>query len=316
MDRKFRHIDSIKSQLLNPALTSHFMCRILTPGRVSEWMSDSASIGHGLPATDMLDYLSIACSDASLPGSNLMTHEQSNDFHGITQRMAYRRDYGSSLDFTFIVDGGGVTASGGSHHLISFFENWLRYIVNEKVPGQNGRNPAISDSTEYPTMEKFGSYSRVNYYNEYASGRLYIQKFERNYEDAGGIQYEFLNAYPTAISAMPVSYEASQLLKCTVSFTYERYYVAPITSSPAPATAISQTPGVPAIPFTGMDENLAIWALSNQGMLNNQTVTRPGNYLALQQQILADANTQYPVGSPQRAVLLGKARVYNPSVIF
>ena len=37
------------------------------------------------------------------------------------------------------------------------------------------------------------------------------------------ITYEFIGAYPISISSMPVSYEASSLLKCTVSMSYLRY---------------------------------------------------------------------------------------------
>jgi hypothetical protein len=34
-----------------------------------------------------------------------------------------------------------------------------------------------------------------------------------------------VNSYPISITSMPVSYDASSLLKCTVSFSYIRYYV-------------------------------------------------------------------------------------------
>ena len=39
------------------------------------------------------------------------------------------------------------------------------------------------------------------------------------------LTYKFVNAYPIAISSMPVSYDSSSVLKCTVSFTYIRYYI-------------------------------------------------------------------------------------------
>ena len=39
------------------------------------------------------------------------------------------------------------------------------------------------------------------------------------------IEYEFLDAFPIAMNSMPISYEASQLLKCTVSMAYTRYIV-------------------------------------------------------------------------------------------
>ena len=36
--------------------------------------------------------------------------------------------------------------------------------------------------------------------------------------------YNFVNSYPLSITSMPVSYDTSSLLKCTVSFSYIRYY--------------------------------------------------------------------------------------------
>ena len=42
----------------------------------------------------------------------------------------------------------------------------------------------------------------------------------------GSLTYEFIKSYPIGVSAMPVSYDTSGLLKCTVSMTYLRYVVA------------------------------------------------------------------------------------------
>ena len=39
------------------------------------------------------------------------------------------------------------------------------------------------------------------------------------------LEYTFVNAYPFTISSMPVSYDSSSLLKCTVSFSYLRYVI-------------------------------------------------------------------------------------------
>ena len=37
------------------------------------------------------------------------------------------------------------------------------------------------------------------------------------------LEYRFLNAYPISINSMPVTYDGSQLLKCTVNFNFSRY---------------------------------------------------------------------------------------------
>ena len=42
------------------------------------------------------------------------------------------------------------------------------------------------------------------------------------------LEYEFVRSFPIAISSMPVSYDASNLLSCNVSFSYIRYVVHPV----------------------------------------------------------------------------------------
>ena len=39
------------------------------------------------------------------------------------------------------------------------------------------------------------------------------------------LEYTFVQAFPRDITAIPVSYEASQVLKCNVSFSFIRYVV-------------------------------------------------------------------------------------------
>jgi hypothetical protein len=259
-------VADIKSQLLNPALTSHFQCYFQPPPLVVDWMRQQSDAGVGFPYNE--EFISISCMDASLPGSSLMTHEQTNDFHGITERHAYRRDYGSGVDFTFIVD--------SNHNIIFFFESWLRYIVNERV-AVDENYPSITNSAM--------SYSRVNYPRNYRSpGGLYIHKFERDYEASSPIVYQFFNAYPTSISSMPVSYEASQLLKCTITFTYTRYMVSRGTlPSISPQNNTALPAGVTNTVGTSgaYSQDKLIWALSNQGMINSVGTKEQRNILSV-----------------------------------
>jgi hypothetical protein len=77
---------------------------------------------------------------------------------------------------------------------------------------------------------------------------LSVTKFERStYADVGGrsastLVYDFIRTYPISITSMPVSYESSSLLKCTVSMTYIRYLVnktADVMSGPTEGTTTS-----------------------------------------------------------------------------
>ena len=59
-------------------------------------------------------------------------------------------------------------------------------------------------------------------------GSLEITKFEKNIDSRRTVKpltYQFVNVFPLSVNSMPVSYDASQLLKCTVSMAYTRYFI-------------------------------------------------------------------------------------------
>lgn len=220
-------IKDLKSKLLRPALTSHFICEF-TPPR-TKFITDRVST-----APDKLyDRLALACSDASLPGSSLTTNEINDDFTGVTERHAYRRLYDDRADFTFYVD-------ADEYYVIRFFESWIGYAVNEQY----------RSNREYTY--------RANWPNNYCVDTLTITKFERDYElgetgvlnvipskfNVRALQYNFVKAFPISINSMPVSYEQSQLLKCTVSFTYSRYWLSNLTGGASSAQENPKAPGV------------------------------------------------------------------------
>jgi len=193
----------IKSKLLQPALTSHFICEFTPPQPVNQFLSQRATAGFdGGQYTGLnQELMQLSCSEASLPGSSLATNEINNDYTGVTERHAYRRLYDDRADFTFYVD--------SNYYVIDFFENWISYVVGENnLRGQEDR---------------YYNY-RVNFPEQYKTDHLYITKFERDYAGKN-LSYKFINAYPISINSMPVSYDSSQLLKCTVSFTYSRYVI-------------------------------------------------------------------------------------------
>tara|TARA_B100001996_G_scaffold291357_1_gene231550 strand:- start:515 stop:988 length:474 start_codon:yes stop_codon:yes gene_type:complete len=61
----------------------------------------------------------------------------------------------------------------------------------------------------------------MNYPNAYKTDALYITKFEKDVKNS--MSYQFIGAFPVSIAATPVSYDQSDILKCTVSFSYMRY---------------------------------------------------------------------------------------------
>ena len=192
-------LSDLKASILSPALTSHFQCWFYPPPQVR-------SLLEGDERDDR--FISLSCSEASLPGTSLATNEMVNDHTGVTERHAYRRQYDTTSSFTFYVD--------HDYTMLTFFEKWIGFIVNEP-------NLDLSERSEFG-LNRDDYFYRVNFPKEYQTA-IYIKKFEKDYNNGKMLQYKFLKSYPISIDSMPVTYEASQVLKCTVNFNFSRYWV-------------------------------------------------------------------------------------------
>lgn len=148
----------------------------------------------------------ILCSEASLPTSGFATAEVKGDFMGVPQEFAHTRLY-TDVDFTFYVD--------GDYNNLKIFEGWMDYI-------SSGSKAEINESDN-------SYYRRFRYPDTYKVDTMYITKFERDYKRK--LVYQFRNAFPKSMTAIPVSYGAADLLKVSVTFNYDRYLMSPDKSS-------------------------------------------------------------------------------------
>ena len=219
-----RSVADIKSKLLRPALTSHFEVQLSFPQAVRSYLGVNQ------------DDVNLSCCEASLPGSQLATLENNNDRTGVTEKHAYRRQFDDRIDLTFYVDAQNYMA-------IRFFEGWISYIMNEDQnanPFSDGDDPAQETT---PSLASRDYHYRVKYPNDYIADQgLKVIKFERDYQQQ--LTYEFIRSFPLSISSMPISFDASSLLKVTVSMSYIRYVVLKTPSKTAPLI-----PPVPATRF-------------------------------------------------------------------
>ena len=208
-----KSLSDIRATILRPAMTSQFMMYVDFPSEVKSHMS---SRGLADPQGGVLrGGLDFACSEASLPGSSLATLEQTSDHTGVTERHVHRRMFDDRIDLTFYVD-------AQNYLPIRAFEFWKEYITGEGTQQEFARA---------------NHFYRMNYVDDYATESLRIVKFERDFDGSfkgnsgvvngtqNGLTYNFVRAFPIAVASMPVSYDASSLLKCTVSMTYIRYYI-------------------------------------------------------------------------------------------
>ena len=261
----------------------------------------------------------LLCHEASLPGTSFGTADIFGVYQQVSQKYAHSRIY-PTISLTFYED--------RSYKMITFFEDWQNHMT---VTGTSSVN-----SSNY--------FYRMRYPSDYKCDTLFITKYERNYGissgSAGGfslfgfnipsfslgrnrgplLQYQFLKVFPLNVSAIPVSYGDTDILKVTVEFSYDRYLmknngigaddgVRPSqTTQEMPQTAAASAAAESAAPAAAPTErdDLAAWALSNKNMIKNQNVTSAGNYLQDQKDILANAQKNYPPGSPQLKALEAK----------
>ena len=222
---KVRTVGDIKTNLLHPALTSHFEVIIPKPTNAADF--DELLRDNKYPVNSVKgDQLNLLCSETILPGSNLATLDINNDHTGVTERHAYRRVYDDRIDFTFYVD-------ADNYLPIKYFELWMKFIVGESIAG----NVGVDDANYF---------YRVKYPKEYMCQQgLTVTKFERtgkgNSYGGSTLTYKFVNAFPFSVSSMPVSYDSSSLLKCTVSFSYIRYFIETLKTTLPPNA--NPTPG-------------------------------------------------------------------------
>lgn len=249
---RVRDVAFLKTKIMQPALTSYYEVYIQPPESAKSFINKSVF------PFDIVDILTISCSEASLPGSNLATHELNNDFTGVTQRHAYRRIYDDRSDFTFYVNHG--------YDQIRYFEAWMRYISGEQVSG----------------AENLNNFYRTRYPKQYKSPVISVTKFERSLgtkKTSGKMEYKFINAFPISISSMPVSYDSSQLLKVTVSFTYDRYVAGNVASNQptgepsAPSTAAGVVNPFNLTPLNQAAINASFTQNLNLGNYSSETFT-------------------------------------------
>ena len=221
---KPRSVNEIKSNLLRPVTSSHFEVTVPFPNEQTGFKNFLKFNGLDLSNIVNQDRLNLLCSDAVLPGSSLATLELDNDYTGVTERHAHRRVFDDRIDLSFYVD-------VENYSPIQFFELWMKYISAEQITETNQRGVGV------PAKNYF---YRMQYPDNYMSDKgLKVVKFEKDYQKT--LVYKFVRAFPISVTSMPVSYDSSSLLKCTVSLTYIRYYIESITGTQPPAPPVAQT---------------------------------------------------------------------------
>ena len=203
----------LKSRITNLAQTSVYQLKIQPPAGLFSLLKE---VGRDLDYNRAGENLELLCDSAVLPGSSFATHEPTNDYAGVTEKMAYRRMYDGTLELSFMVD--------RNYNVIEMLDGWLDFISGVGITGS--RQSYKSRHVNY----------RMTYPEQYRT-ELYLTKFEKDvsYPDDFGdviegvldppkqLLYTFVGAFPSSVTSTPVSYGPSDVLRVNVSFSYMRY---------------------------------------------------------------------------------------------
>jgi len=195
-----KRVDDLKSRILHVAQTSVYQVKLQPPPPVVKFLNHPGRAVNY--KSDEGTNIELMCSETNLPGSSLATHDVTNDYPGVTEKMAYRRIYDETIDFTFMVD--------RNYKVVEFLDGWMNYVTGD---GTTFSRDDMADPTRF---------YRMNYPSNYKTDNLYITKWEKD-NSSSSMTYQFIGAFPLSIVSMPVSYEGSSVLKCSASFSYIRY---------------------------------------------------------------------------------------------
>lgn len=156
------------------------------------------------------------CAEATLPGVIFDTVDEFGSRQGVLEKFPTKKVF-NDFTITLYVD--------NQYQNIRLFEEWMNYInpiyTSTKPLDANPKGQGVANlTTDFFRMRYPDSYRRI----------ISISKFERDFYTSGKTQpttltYRMIDAYPINITPIPVTYEGSQILKTTVSFTYSRYVI-------------------------------------------------------------------------------------------
>ena len=190
-----RPISDLLPRFQNVAQSSHYLVKFALPySRTSNGLR-SFLRRKGVNDRFVVEDAGLLCSDAVLPGSALASFDTRGDFQGVVERFAHTRNF-TQIQLEFYVD--------NEYKSMKFLEHWMEYIT--------GANTDLtSDAYHF----------ELNYPETYKSNETKIIKFERDYNRF--LEYRFIGLFPLALNSTRVSYQGSQVLKASASFTFDRY---------------------------------------------------------------------------------------------
>ena len=195
-----KKIADIKPILTNVAQTSHY--QVFFDGLSRDLFQFLGT--KGVNKRFITENAGLLCNQASIQGSSLATTDIFGNFTGVQEKFAHTRIF-TELSLDFYVD--------KDYKMIKFFEHWIDYVAT----GSEKASPAVRKDNQ-------GYFYRMRYprgSSGYKCDKTKIVKFNVDYRSE--IEYTFFGLFPINFSSTPVQYGSSDVLRTSVTFSYERY---------------------------------------------------------------------------------------------
>lgn len=190
--------------------------------------------------------MELLASEANLPGTNMQVVQEVGSRQGVRERFASQRQY-TDISVSFYVT--------HDYTSLRFFQEWINFM-NPLYIGQIGQTFPNGQAQGYPNATDHNAFHRFRYPHQYKRD-IQITKFERDVNKGftGGVDsglkewttdmdieeegkpiydssyipsvmsYNFVNAFPVSIQDIQLSFGAAQVLKVTIDFSYDRYFI-------------------------------------------------------------------------------------------
>ena len=257
--------EDFQTALGAPALSSFYIVNLDLAMGTSNSDGAEESLENWLASCGVTDSpsgmrrFSLLATEAILPGTAMSTLTEQGSRQGITERFATQRAY-NDIAITYY-----IPSDYTSLRLFQEWINFMNPLYYRAGVGGGDDVRLTSGYTSgYPNATDSNSFHRFRYPNEYKKS-LTITKFERNVgqtrsalksfettpeEERGkfatfredpndnlelqkkyglfdpeAISYKFINAFPTAVQDVALTYQNSTVLQVTVEFAYDRYVI-------------------------------------------------------------------------------------------
>jgi len=230
----YRKISDVQSDLFPLSLSAEFKVSLNlgydsdpgpnSPESLSTWLT---KCGVANSPQDLARYDFFA-SEVTLPGASFDMAESMGDRQGTIERFAQRRLY-APLSVTFYVD--------SEYNIIRLFEEWMNFT--NPIHNENGKYEGSFQGTK--DYNQRNNYYKFRYPDDYRRN-IVVTKFEKDFYQGANMNetrirngddlvpgsllfYQFIDAFPSNIVAIPLSFDGTQVIRATIEFQYLRYNV-------------------------------------------------------------------------------------------